>query len=112
VGISVHGVAAVVRGMAGGSAVHAERGHDGEAVLPRRYVSLFAGAGGLDLGLERAGWEPLWFCENDKSCRKVLHAHWTDVPIIEDVKDVGSEPWHLGGGEPEPPRLDLLVGGF
>jgi DNA (cytosine-5)-methyltransferase 1 len=28
------------------------------------------------------------FCEIDRFCQKVLHKHWPDVPIIEDVRDV------------------------
>lgn len=69
------------------------------------HVSLFTGCGGLDLGLENAGWdEPLWFCENDKSCRKVLAAHWPAVPVLGDVKDVG--------GEAVGSHVDLVSGGF
>jgi len=69
-------------------------------------VSLFTGAAGLDLGLEAAGWEqPLWFCENDKSCRKVLAKHWPSVPVLGDVKDVGGDA--IIGSRP-----DLVSGGF
>ena len=69
------------------------------------HVSLFTGCGGLDLGLEAAGWgKPLWFCENDKSCRKVLGEHWPSVPVLADVKDVGGDAI---GSSP-----DLVSGGF
>lgn len=30
-----------------------------------RYLSLFTGCGLLDLGLERAGWLPVLFCERE-----------------------------------------------
>jgi DNA (cytosine-5)-methyltransferase 1 len=60
--------------------------------------------GGLDLGIERAGFQPLWFCENDKSCLKVLAERWPDIPVIGDVGDVGEE--HAEE------RPTLLVGGF
>jgi len=67
------------------------------------FGSLFSGIGGLDLGLERAGWECRWQVEIDSFCRRVLTKHWPDVPKYEDVKV-------LDGSELEP--VDLLAGGF
>jgi DNA (cytosine-5)-methyltransferase 1 len=43
------------------------------------------------------------FCEIDKFCQKVLHKHWPDVKIVEDIKD-------LHGKEFE--GVDLITGGF
>lgn len=54
-----------------------------------RFGSLFAGIGGMDLGLERAGMGCAWQVEIDPFCRKVLTKHWPDVPKYEDVRDVG-----------------------
>ncbi len=65
--------------------------------------SLFTGIGGLDLGLERAGWEVKWQIENDKYCNKVLEKHWPNVRRYGDIKAV--DP---GGLE----RVDLICGGF
>ena len=67
------------------------------------FGSLFAGIGGLDLGLERAGMECAWQVEIDPFCRKVLAKHWPDVPKYEDVTEVGAHNL-------EP--VDLICGGF
>jgi len=66
-----------------------------------RYGSLFAGIGGIDLGLERAGMECAWQVENDPYCIKVLEKHWPNTRRYEDVRSVTN---------PEP--VDLLAGGF
>jgi len=68
-----------------------------------RFGSLFAGIGGLDLGLERAGMECIWQVENDDYCNRVLEEHWPDVPRYGDVHDVGRHNL-------ETP--DLICGGF
>lgn len=67
------------------------------------FGSLFAGIGGFDLGLERAGWTPRWQCEIDPYCRRVLERHWPDIPRYGDIKRVD---W----GSVE--RVDLIAGGF
>lgn len=65
--------------------------------------SLFAGIGGLDLGLERAGMAIRWQVEIDDFCLKVLQKHWPNVPKYPDVRE-------LKGDELEP--VDLICGGF
>jgi DNA (cytosine-5)-methyltransferase 1 len=67
------------------------------------FGSLFAGIGGFDLGLERAGMKPLWQVEIDPWARKVLAKHWPDVQRYEDVCTVGTQNL-------EP--VDVLCGGF
>jgi DNA (cytosine-5)-methyltransferase 1 len=67
------------------------------------FGSLFAGIGGIDLGLERAGWECRWQVEIDPFCRHVLEHHWPDVPRYGDIRDVD---WS------RVERVDLLAGGF
>lgn len=64
--------------------------------------SLFSGVGGLDLGLERAGFEVAWQCEADPYARQVLARHWPGVPCYPDVRALGCDV----------SRVDLLCGGF
>jgi len=68
-----------------------------------KFGSLFAGIGGMDLGLERAGMECAWQVEIDPYCQKVLTKHWPDVPKFLDVCEVGEHNL-------EP--VDLICGGF
>lgn len=60
-------------------------------------LDLFSGIGGFSLGLERAGFETVAFCEIEPYCRRVLEKHWPDVYIHDDIKTLdylkpGSEP--------------------
>lgn len=67
------------------------------------FGSCFAGIGGMDLGLERAGWTCRWQIENDPRCIRVLQKHWPNVKRYGDIAEVN-------GSELEP--VDFVVGGF
>lgn len=67
------------------------------------YGSLFAGIGGIDLGLDRAGMRCLWQVEIDEWCRERLADHWPEVPRFGDVASVGAHNLE---------RVDLIAGGF
>lgn len=73
-----------------------------------RVLSLFAGIGGFDLGLERAGMKVVAQCEIDPFCRRVLAKHWPEVPCYEDVRDLTAERLAADGVG----RIDLICGGF
>ena len=51
--------------------------------------SLFSGIGGIDIGLEWAGFETAWQVDNNEFCQQVLQKRWPHVPKFLDVKDVG-----------------------
>ncbi len=65
-------------------------------------LSLFSGAGGMDLGLDRAGITAVAHCEIDPKAASVLRRHWPDVPVIEDVREVTAD---VGD-------VDVVHGGF
>ena len=46
------------------------------------HASFFSGVGGLDLGLERAGWRTVSFSEIDPYASAVLAERWPGVPNL------------------------------
>lgn len=67
------------------------------------FGSLFAGIGGIDLGLERAGMRCAWQVEIDDYAQKILTKHWPDAARFRDVRDCGSHNLTT---------VDLIAGGF
>lgn len=53
-----------------------------------RFISLFSGAGGFDLGFERAGMQCVAQVEWDKHCQQVLQHHWPLIPKWHDICNV------------------------
>lgn len=70
-------------------------------------LSLFAGIGGLELGLERAGMTTVGQVELDEYCRRVLAQHWPEVPRHDDVRTT-PEWWDV---QPRP-TVDVVAGGY
>ena len=64
-------------------------------------AGLFAGIGGIELGLHRAGHESTLLCEIDPGARAVLTRHFPGVPIESDVKRLKGLP-----------DVDVLAAGF
>jgi DNA (cytosine-5)-methyltransferase 1 len=70
---------------------------------PLTFGSLFAGAGGFDLGFEASGLRCLFQVEIDRQAREVLSHRWPAVPKFDDVRTCGRKNL---------PAVDVLVGGF
>ena len=70
-----------------------------------RLGELFAGYGGLGMGVELAirGIERAWVSEFDAAPSKVLKHHWPDVPNLGDITKID---WH------SQETVDVLTGGF
>ena len=75
-------------------------------------VSLYTGAGGLDLGLEAAGFEVRLCVETDSDCRATLAAnrpHWP-LSVPNDVHELTPQA-ALAQARLQPRELALLAGG-
>jgi len=72
-----------------------------------KVLDLFAGIGGFTLGLERAGFETVAFCEIDPYAQKVLAKNWPGIPIYDDVRTITAERLASDGI-----GVDVITGGF
>ena len=72
-------------------------------------VSLFAGVGGFDLAMQRAGIDVVATVEIDKNARGVLQHRFPQARHFEDVTNVTSEQLRDAGFVP---RTGIITGGF
>ena len=77
--------------------------------IVRTAVSLFAGVGGFDLALERAGVKVVASVEIDKKAQSVLKKHFPQSTIFDDVTGVTGEQLRAAGFEPS---TGIITGGF
>lgn len=73
-------------------------------------ISLYTGAGGLDYGLEAAGFETAVALELDRDCVRTLRANRRWPVIDRDIHDVPSQELLETGGLAKG-EADLLIGG-
>lgn len=68
------------------------------------FATVFSGIGGDALGLERAGFRPLWFAETGEYTSACLAVRWPEVPNYGDVLKIDwstvERPHILAGGFP------------
>lgn len=69
-----------------------------------KYLSLFSGIGGFDLGLDRAAMSPVAQVEFSPKCRSVLRRHWPATECFEDVRTFDPQQLTV--------RPQLVCGGF
>ncbi|WP_303859947.1 DNA cytosine methyltransferase [Alkalibaculum bacchi] len=66
-------------------------------------VSLFAGAGGLDLGFERQGFRTIWANDIDKDACDT-HKNWSNAEVVQgDISKIDLDTI---------PKSDIITGGF
>jgi len=68
-----------------------------------KFISLFAGVGGFDRGMEKAGHECVAQVEWDKNAAGVLKHRWPNVPLFCDVSKVTAD---------DLPDADFITYGF
>lgn len=86
--------------------MHLERAPRARLVASKgslRVAGLFAGIGGIELGLQSAKHQTQLLCEIEPSAVAVLKRHHADIPLELDVRNLS--------GKSMPP-IDLLAGGF
>ena len=67
-------------------------------------VSLFAGAGGMDLGFQKAGFEIIWANDFDKDSVDTYKKDFGNHIVLGDIKDIPSSDI--------PNNPDVVIGGF
>jgi len=72
-------------------------------------VSLFAGVGGFDLALERAGVKVVATVEWDKHAQKVLQRRFPNAALFGDIQGVSGEQLRAAGFDPS---NGIITGGF
>jgi DNA (cytosine-5)-methyltransferase 1 len=68
---------------------------------PLTSVGLFAGIGGIELGLASSGFQAQLLCEIEPTAKAVLSKRFPEAELVDDVSDLKSIP-----------RVDLLAAGF
>ena len=66
-------------------------------------ASFFSGIGGLDFGLQQAGFMIRFHCEINSFCREILERHWPNIPINQDIRELDNA---------EIPDADIWAAGF
>lgn len=74
-------------------------------------LSFFSGAMGLDLGIERAGFDIRLACEIDKYCRQTIALNKPDMALIGDINHYSAAEVLAYAGLTKNDEVDLIVGG-
>lgn len=74
-------------------------------------LSFFSGAMGLDLGIERAGFDIRLACEMDKYCRQTIALNRPQMALIGDINAYQPDEILDYAGLSRADEIDLIVGG-
>ena len=79
--------------------------------MSHKVISLFSGAGGLDIGFRKAGFEIAVAVEADSSCCETLRKNCPKLKVMEgNIEDITSEQI-LQAAKLEPLETALVIGG-
>lgn len=74
-------------------------------------LSFFSGAMGLDLGVEKAGFDIRLVCEVDKYCRQTIALNKPDTALIGDISDYSADDILSYADLSRQDDVDLIMGG-
>lgn len=74
-------------------------------------LSFFSGAMGLDLGIEKAGFQVRLACEVDKYCRQTIALNRPNTALLGDINQYTAEQVRRAAGLSDLDEIDLIVGG-
>ncbi len=69
-----------------------------------KVLDLFSGIGGFSLGLERAGFSTVAFCEIEDYPVSKLNKHWPSIPVHRDIRKLDGKQYRNS--------VDVVCGGF
>lgn len=74
-------------------------------------LSFFSGAMGLDLGIEKAGFEIRLACEFDKYCRQTIALNRPNTALLGDISEYSAADIREAANLKESDEIDLVMGG-
>lgn len=74
-------------------------------------LSFFSGAMGLDLGIEKAGFDIRLACEFDKFCRQTIALNRPEMALLNDINDYQPSDILEAAQLSKQDDIDLIVGG-
>ncbi|MCP4485970.1 MAG: DNA cytosine methyltransferase [Gammaproteobacteria bacterium] len=74
-------------------------------------LSFFSGAMGLDLGIEKAGFDVRLACEIDKYCRQTIALNKPNMALLSDINNYSKHDILDASGLSKTDEIDLVIGG-
>lgn len=85
-------------------------------IIPKKNIkplalSFFSGAMGLDLGIEKSGFDVRLACEVDKYCRQTITLNRPNVALLSDINQYSKYDILAAAKLSEKDDIDLIIGG-